>query len=120
MNRNLSDQPPPWQVFPAMAPEQLGATQGAEEVWFDTVWRPFWQTLDTVQREAHHARWRTTADWRDSIDFFCHTMSAQDLADGAREAEAALARFRLDRSAAAPRGALDAQRSWIARFTGPR
>ena len=90
------DMPPPWQVFPAMTPQQLGATQGAEEQWFDGMWRPYWQSLDAAGQEACHARWNTSPAWRESIAFFCRAMSEAELAEDARESAEAANRMKSD------------------------
>ena len=113
------DMPPPWQVFPAMTPQQLGATQGAEEQWFDGMWRPYWQSLDAAGQEACHARWNTSPAWRESIAFFCRAMSEAELAEDARESEAALRQYRAARAAAGA-GVLGGLRAWVERLRGLR
>lgn len=74
---------------------QLGATQGADDLWFDQVWHPFWLSLDGSQREHYHAHWHTTPPWREAVDFFCQPLpSAQELAEDAAESEAYLRAWR--------------------------
>jgi hypothetical protein len=82
-----SDQPPPWQVFPQLQPHELGATQGQQEAWLDSVWRPFWQALNDAERESYLNFWRATKDWREWIRFVCERPTGFDAAQDAAEAQ---------------------------------
>lgn len=81
------DHPPPWKVFPRLLPDQLGATQGAEEAWLNAVWRPFWNALDGDSKTRYFEHWRASAEWREAIRFVCDAPSGFDAADDAADSE---------------------------------
>lgn len=70
--------PPPWVVFPRLRADDLPATQGAEEAWFDQIWRPFWSGLTDGMRHDYFEHWQATPDWRDAITFFFVTVPGLD------------------------------------------
>lgn len=80
---------PPWVAFPRLRPEALPATQGAEEQWIDTQWRPFWRALDGAQRARYLDCWQASAEWRAAIRFYFEALDAPfDIAADAAEAAA--------------------------------
>lgn len=62
---------PPWVVFPEIQPDELARhlEQGAAEVWFDEVWRPFWRRLSEGERAEYLTHWQASDDWREAIRF---------------------------------------------------
>ncbi len=93
------EQVPPWVVFPRMHPVEVAARQGAEEVWVDTVWRPFWASLDTAQRQAYFDHWRASDEWRDAIRSTFEPDPGFDERADAEESAAYLEQWRAARSA---------------------
>ncbi len=69
---------PPWVVFPRLRADDLPATQGVEEAWFDQIWRPFWAGLSEDSRRAYFDHWQADRDWRDAITFFFVTVPGLD------------------------------------------
>ena len=63
-DRAWLEQPPPWVVFPGMAPLEAAADQGAQEAWVDQVWRPFWASLGAAERDAYLSHWGASEAWR--------------------------------------------------------
>lgn len=61
MSNPFSDNPPPWHVFPYL--KEL-PRQGMEEQYVDTVWRPFWESLNPEQQEEYLQNWNASEDWR--------------------------------------------------------
>lgn len=87
---------PPWEVFPAFTAAMLPAKQGAQEVWYDEEWRPFWASLSPQERQAYLDHWQATAEWRDALEFFFTEPEDFDREEDARESEAYLQQLRSD------------------------
>jgi hypothetical protein len=62
-------QQPPWIAFPKLKADQLPCNQGAEEVWIDEVWRPFWHALSSEQKTQYLDHWQASKGWWDAIAF---------------------------------------------------
>ena len=91
----LNGVPPPWQIFPEIAPTELEAylKQGVTEAWFDQHWRPFWGSLTESQRARYLDHWSASPAWREAMGIF--TAHADiDLAADAAESEEYLERWR--------------------------
>ena len=65
----LNDCQPPWAAFPDIDPDELPRylKQGVTEVWFDQIWRPFWQSLSQTERVEYLRHWGANERWRDAI-----------------------------------------------------
>lgn len=84
-DRAWLEQPPPWVVFPGMAPLEAAADQGAQEAWVDQVWRPFWASLGAAERDAYLSHWGASEAWRGAIHFLFETPEGFDAAADAAE-----------------------------------
>ena len=93
----LDGSPPPWVVFPEIAPEELAAhlRQGTTEVWFDQYWRPFWASLTESQRAQYLEHWSASPAWKEALGIFTAHVGV-DLAADAAESEEYLKRWRAE------------------------
>ena len=111
---NWLNELPPWKAFPGLSPSDLGARQGAQEWYSDTVWRPFWNGLTEDQRGRYHQHWQTEPVWRMAIGRLVFTESAEEIAAEARESDAFLQRWREERQRNAKASLLARLRSAVA------
>lgn len=49
--------PPPWESFPNVDPDTLGSLQGNIEFWCDAFWRPYWFSLNDIERQQYPTNW---------------------------------------------------------------
>ena len=84
------DSPPPWIVFPDIQAEAFAQylKQGATEVWYDTVWAPFWSSLNEPQQAQYLDRWNTSDAWKLALENLNALSANFDVALDARESEA--------------------------------
>jgi hypothetical protein len=83
----FSDFNPPWIAFPQIVAHELVAylKQGAPEVWFDQVWRPYWRSLDIAEKSAYLRHWNASPDWVDAINSAFDSPGDFDVDADARE-----------------------------------
>ena len=89
MSLSKSEPPPPWRIFPDIEPEDLSVylKQGASEISFDEVWRPFWRSLSADQRDDYLSRWQASESWCGAILFFFDQEWERDIDTDAAESE---------------------------------
>ncbi|TCK38977.1 hypothetical protein B0G84_4303 [Paraburkholderia sp. BL8N3] len=63
--------PPPWIAFPDIDPDSLGSLQGDIEYWWASFWTPFWDVLDSAQKDKFLHDHDATFAWRECI--FAHS-----------------------------------------------
>jgi len=77
-----------------MTPLEFPPTQGAEEAWTDTVFRPFWLGLDANARSQYLHHWEASPEWRDALAFAFEGPLTMDHAADAAESDSHLDEWR--------------------------
>jgi hypothetical protein len=61
--------PPPWKVFPHLAPDFKGAMQGEVDYWWSFYWWPFWSTASLSEREQYMQLHQPGGAWIGYLEF---------------------------------------------------
>lgn len=62
--------PPPWISFPEIDPDGLGSMQGNLSFWWDWMWLPFWDSLDSAQKEDYLIANAAPLGWVEYFNFY--------------------------------------------------
>lgn len=60
----------PWICFPEIDPDGLGSRQGNFEYWWDNFWLPFWDSLDTNEKQNYLHMNKAPTGWVEYLDFY--------------------------------------------------
>lgn len=60
----------PWVCFPDIDPDSLGARQGNFEYWWDNLWLPFWDSLDTSEKKNYLLTNNAPVGWVQYLNFY--------------------------------------------------
>lgn len=60
---NKTEINPPWVMYPGYPPGDTFWRQSGE-AWFNFVWRPYWESLSSVEQEDYLRRWKVPDVWR--------------------------------------------------------
>lgn len=55
--------PPPWVVFPEIAPDALGSLQGSIDYWWTWYWEPFWETASDEEKTRYLMDNHASQEW---------------------------------------------------------
>jgi hypothetical protein len=66
------DIPPPWTAFPGQD-SYSGFWKQSGEPWMATVFRPFWEALDSREKAEYLERWSAPDDWREWLAWIDRT-----------------------------------------------
>jgi hypothetical protein len=84
---------PPWVIYATLAAESFhAAARQSIESWFDSVWQPFWTSLNADAKAAYLEYWNASQEWRKALDLF--EWEPVDMEEDARESEEYLAKVR--------------------------
>ncbi|OMQ18214.1 hypothetical protein [Serratia oryzae] len=62
--------PPPWISFPEIDPDGLGSMQGNLSFWWDWMWLPFWNSMDTSEKKYYLIAHSAPLNWIEYFDFY--------------------------------------------------